>query len=83
MPRIPTTRSSQPGSNSRRVPTKDVADRLFNVMSIINHAKSELLDVKSTLDHARDDLSKIHEILYTKGLTELGPLVEDKDDIPF
>jgi hypothetical protein len=70
MPKIPTkTKKQSSPQRHDRLETKVMADRL--------------LYVETLLTTARKELSMLWEALYTKGLTERGPITETKDAIPF
>lgn len=69
MPKIPTKTKKAIQQQSNRLNTKDLANRLLQVSSVLQQAKKEL--------------ELLWEVLYTRGLTECGPITEDKDDIPF
>jgi len=43
----------------------------------------KLLEISSQMGQLSSELDSIWEQLYTKGLTECGPITEDKSDIPF
>jgi hypothetical protein len=42
-----------------------------------------LREIEESLLEARLKIAKVWEALYTVGIAEVGPIKEDKDDVPF
>jgi hypothetical protein len=82
MPKIPLKfkkklPSSKPiATNSRRVSTHEIANQLLAIEGTIEA-------VKEILDEAKRQVDEVWTILYTKGITNRGPIGETSDDIPF
>jgi hypothetical protein len=72
--RLPTSKPI--AVNSRRVSTHEVANQLLAIEGTID-------TVKELLDEAKRQVDEVWTILYTKGITDRGPISETDDDIPF
>jgi hypothetical protein len=59
-----------------RVSTHKVANQLLAIEGTIEA-------VKKILDEAKRQVDEVWTILYTKGITDRGPISETDDDIPF
>lgn len=61
---------------NQRVSTHEVANQLLEV-------EGALEALKTIIDQIRQKVDNVWTILYTKGITDKGPLKETDDDLPF
>jgi len=81
MPKIPPKDKKKftvhkPVRLNQRVSTYDVANQLLEV-------EGALEALKTIIDQTRQKVDNVWTILYTKGITDRGPLKETDDDLPF
>jgi hypothetical protein len=81
MPKIPPKSKKKftvhkPVRLNQRVSTHEVANQLLDIEIAID-------SLKESLDRIKQRVDNVWTILYTKGITDRGPLKETDDDIPF
>ena len=80
MPKIPPKSKKKftvhkPVRLNQRVSTHEIANQLLEV-------EGALEALKTIIDQTRQKVDNVWTILYTKGITDRGPLKETDDDIP-
>jgi hypothetical protein len=81
MPKIPPKTKKKftvhkPVRLNQRVSTHEVANQLLDIEIAID-------SLKESLDRIKQRVDNVWTILYTKGITDRGPLKETNEDIPF
>jgi hypothetical protein len=81
MPKIPPKSKKKftvhkPVRLNQRVSTHKVANQLLDIEIAVDSLKEHLDQIKQQVD-------SVWTILYTKGITDRGPLKETDDDFPF
>jgi len=81
MPKIPPKTKKKftvhkPVRLNQRVSTHEVANQLLDIEIAID-------SLKESLDRIKQRVDNVWTILYTKGITDRGPLKETDDDLPF